>query len=57
MTIEEAKTCKMALRQCITQALRKFTDDTELLVESLHVNQNTTVDGSCHYWVDVEVLL
>ena len=57
MTIEEAKAAKMALRERINQALREFTDDTGLLVESLHVNQNMTMNGSCSYWVDVEVLL
>jgi len=57
VTIEEAKAAKMALRERINQALREFTDDTGLLVESLHVNQNMTMNGSCSYWVDVEVLL
>jgi flagellar biosynthesis component FlhA len=57
MTIDEAKAAKMALRERINQALREFTDDTGLLVESLHVNQNMTMDGSCRYWVDVEVRL
>jgi flagellar biosynthesis component FlhA len=57
MTIEEAKAAKMALRERINQTLREFTDDTGLLVESLYVNQNMTMDGNCRYWVDVEVRL
>jgi flagellar biosynthesis component FlhA len=57
MTIEEAKAAKMALRDRINQTLREFTDDTGLLVESLYVNQNMTIDGKCRYWVDVEVRL
>jgi flagellar biosynthesis component FlhA len=57
VTIEEAKAAKTALRARINQVLREFTDDTGLLIESLHVNQNMTMDGSCRYWVDVEVQL
>lgn len=57
MNIEEARAAKMALRNRINQVLREFTDDTGLLVESLYVNQNMTMDGSCRYWVDVEVRL
>jgi flagellar biosynthesis component FlhA len=57
VNIEEARAAKMALRERINQVLREFTDDTGLLVESLHVNQNMTMDGSCRYWVDVEVRL
>jgi flagellar biosynthesis component FlhA len=57
MTIEEAKAAKTALRHRINQILHGFTDDTGLLVESLHVNQNFTPDGNCRYWVDVEVWL
>ena len=57
MTIEEAKAAKMALRERINQALREFTDDTGLLVESLYVNQNMTMDGKCSYWLDLEVRL
>jgi flagellar biosynthesis component FlhA len=57
MTIDEAKAAKMALRKRINQALREFTDDTGLLVESLHVNQSMTMDGRCGYWLDLEVRL
>jgi flagellar biosynthesis component FlhA len=57
VTIEEAKAAKTALRKRINQTLREFTDDTGLLVESLYVNQHMTMDGSCSYWVDVEVRL
>jgi flagellar biosynthesis component FlhA len=57
VNIEEARAAKMALRNRINQVLREFTDDTGLLVESLYVNQNMTMDGSCRYWVDVEVRL
>jgi hypothetical protein len=57
MTIEEAKVAKQALRARLNQVLREFTDDTGLLVESLYVNQNPTLDGDCRYWVDVEVRL
>ena len=57
MTIEEAKAAKTALRHRINQILREFTDDTGLLVGSLYVNQNQMMDGTCRYWVDVEVQL
>jgi hypothetical protein len=36
MTIDEAKAAKKALRERINQALREFTDDTGLLVESFY---------------------
>lgn len=57
MTIDEAKAAKAALCERINQALREFTDDTGLLVESLHVNQSMTMDGRCGYWLDLEVRL
>ncbi len=50
VTIEEAKAAKAALRERIRQALREFTNDTGLTVESLELS-------APHYWLDIEVQL
>ena len=55
--INEAKAAKAALQERIRLALRKFTDDTGLVVERIELTPNFIMGEPLDYVVDVEVRL
>lgn len=57
MKLDEALAAKTALRERIKLALKEFSADTGLPVESVNVNWSYTLNGEFTYYVDAEVRL
>lgn len=57
MTIEEALAAKVALKNRLELALREFTRDTGLMVNSLEVNQSFTHGKGYNYFVYIDIKL
>ena len=57
MKLDEAQAAKAALRERIKLALKEFSADTGLPVESVNVNWSHTFNSGFTYYVDAEVRL